>query len=354
MAAIRSMPPVTIRDVAREAGVSTATVSYALNNTGQVTAETRERIIAIARRLNYRPNMAARNLQASETRLIAYSWRPSLGGQFHPVLDQFLTAMAQAAAHHGYRLVVYPTDTVEDELRSYEELVGERQLDGIVLSSTNFDDQRVKRLLELDFPFVAFGRARSDLDFPWVDVDGFAGLYSSTRHLIEQGHRRIACLTWPEGSLTGDFRLEGYRAAMDDAGLRVPDEFVVRATNFYEDARTAIQPLLQIAPEAQPTGYVVVSDLMAMGVMNVLQESGISVGEDVAVTGFDDAPVARYLRPPLTSLAQPLDEVGERLVSMLVDVCRNRKPSPSQLLLAPELTIRGTSSFRLSEPNRKP
>ena len=347
-----AMPSITIRDVAREAGVSTATVSYALNNTGRVTAETRERIIAIARRLNYRPNMAARNLQASETRLIAYSWRPSLGGQFHPVLDQFLTSMAQAAAHHGYRLVVYPTETVEEELRSYEELVGERQLDGIVLSSTNFEDQRVKRLLELDFPFVAFGRSRPDLDFPWVDVDGFAGLYASTRHLIEQGHRRIACLSWPQGSLTGDFRLAGFLSAMQDAKLPVPDEFVVHADNYYDAARTAILPLLQLAPAARPTGYVVVSDLMAMGVMNILQESGIVVGEEVAVTGFDDAPVARYLRPPLTSLAQPLDEVGDRLISMLVDVCRNRKPSPSQLLLAPELKVRDTSSFRLSEPNR--
>lgn len=107
------MPRITIHDVAREAGVSIATVSYVLNNTGSIAPETRKRVWAITRQLNYRPSVTARNLQANETRLLGYSWRPSPPDSFNPILDQFLRAMAQAAAGHGYRLLVFPTETVD-------------------------------------------------------------------------------------------------------------------------------------------------------------------------------------------------------------------------------------------------
>jgi DNA-binding LacI/PurR family transcriptional regulator len=199
----------TIHEVAREANVSIATVSYVLNGSRKVGDETRRRVLAAVKRLGYAPNITARNLQASQTRLFGYTWRPSPPDQFNPVLDRFLHATAEAAARHGYRVLTFPTASLEEELATYEEMILIGQVDGFVLWNTNLANTRVRVLLDGGLPFVAFGRSTPDWDFPWVDVDGTAGMALATRHLVERGHRAIAYLAWPEESLTGEYRLAG-------------------------------------------------------------------------------------------------------------------------------------------------
>ncbi len=339
------MAGVTIRDVAKAAGVSTATVSYVLNNSRQVSEETRRRVLEAAQRLGYRANITARNLQASETRLLGYTWRPTPPDQFNPILDQFLNAIAQAAARHAYHILTFPTTSIAEEIAIYREMVLTGQVDGFVLSNTNLDDPRVQTLLELDFPFVAFGRSNPEWDFPWVDVDGTHGVFVATQHLVQQGHRRIACLAWPHASLTGQHRLEGYRRAMADAGLPIDPDWIIRTENTHEDAYQATQTLLDLPAWRRPSAVVALSDLMAIGVMNAAADRGIAVGSELAVVGFDDAPVARFLRPPLSSLRQPIAEVGERLATMLIDLVNGRRPGQSQVLLQPSLIVRGSSAF---------
>lgn len=340
------MPAPTIREVAREAGVSIATVSYVLNNSRPVTPETRERVLSAARRLGYRPNIIARNLQASETRLFGYTWRPTPPDSFNPILDRFLQSMAEAAAAHGYRVLTFPTTTLEEELAAYQELILIGQVDGFILSNTNLNDQRVRALLDMKFPFVAFGRSNPEWDFPWVDVDGAVGTELATAHLIERGHRRIACLAWPEQSLTGQYRLEGYRRSMAEAGLEVRPEWVRRVENFYNDAYQATWQLLSLPREIRPTAIVALTDLMAIGAINAGWDAGYQVGRDLAVVGFDDAPVARFFRPPFSSLRQPIAEVGERLATMLADLVCGRPIAEPHLLLKPELIVRESSSQR--------
>ena len=312
----------TIREVAKDAGVSIATVSYVLNGSRRVADDTRQRVLDAAQRLGYRANIMARNLQASETRLLGYSWRPAPPDQFNPILDRFLQATAEAAARHGYRVLTFPTSTVEDEVALYEEMILVGQVDGFVLSNTNLEDRRIRSLMESGFPFVAFGRSDPAINFPWVDIDGTAGIRLATQHLIERGHRRIACLAWPESSLTGSYRLAGYLAALADAGLPADGDWVVRGENTHGDAYAMTQRVLALPADRRPTAIVTMSDLMAMGVLNAVWDAGQRPGRDMAVTGFDDAPIARFLRPSLTTLRQPVGEVGERLVTMLVDLCR--------------------------------
>ena len=338
------MTNVTIRDVAKEAGVSIATVSYVLNDSRHVAEETRRRVLQAATRLGYRANITARNLRASESRLLGYTWRPSLPDQFDPVLDRFLQAMAEAAAHHGYHVLTFPCPTIKDELTTYEEMMLTGQVDGFVLSNTNLNDQRVRNLLESGFPFVAFGRSNADWDFPWVDVDGQAGVYKATQHLIEQGHRRIACVAWPEASLTGQYRLGGYLGAMEQAGLPVEPAWIERTENTHIDAYTSTQRLLARPAEHRPSAIIALTDLMAMGVINAAWDTGLEPGRDLAVVGFDDAPIARFLRPPLTTLRQPIAEIGERLVTMLVDICHGRFLGERHVLLQPELVVRASST----------
>lgn len=220
-------------------------------------------------------------------------------------------------------------------------------MDGFILSNTNFDDPRIERLLELKFPFVSFGRTGTELGFPWVDVDGYAGALAATRHLLQQGHRRIICVGWPQGSLAGHHRLDGFRSALAEAGYPAWENQILRAENLQEAAREVISPALELPAGERPTAVLAVSDLMAIGVMNMAENLGLRVGRDLAVVGFDDSPVARFLRPPLTSLAQPLAEVGESLITMLVDLCCGRTLARSQVLLAPTLIVRESSSFFL-------
>lgn len=343
------MPTPTIRDVAREAGVSTATVSYVLNDSRRVAEETRQRVLQAAQRLGYRANIIARNLQASETRLLGYTWRPTPPHQFNPILDQFLNAIAQAAARHQYHILTFPTTSIEEEIAIYRDMVLTGQVDGFVLSNTNLDDPRVRALLEIGFPFVAFGRSNPEWDFPWVDVDGVHGVVLATQHLIERGHRRIGCLAWPEASLTGQYRLEGYLQTIAEAGLAVEPAWILRTENTYEDAYSTARTMLSLPRSQRPSAVIALSDLMAIGAMNAAADLGIEVGRELAVVGFDDAPVARFLRPPLSSLAQPISEVGERLATMLIDLVNGRQPAEPHVLLKPSLVVRASSAFRYTD-----
>lgn len=339
----------TIRDVAREAGVSIATVSYVLNDTGAVSDATSQRVLQAVEKLGYRPSVIARGLQARESRMIGYSWQPVPPDQFNPILEKFIHSMAEAAELHGYHVLTFPRLEPIDEVAVYREMVESGRVDGFVLSNTNLADRRVRYLLDVGFPFVAFGRSNPDWDFPWVDVDGADGVQQAVTHLVELGHRRIACLAWPEDSLTGQYRLQGYYRAMTDAGLPVDPAWVARVENDYHHAYEATQNWLALPADRRPTAVVALTDLMAIGVMNCAADAGRQVGRDLAVVGFDDAPIAGYLRPSLTSLRQPIAEVGERAVTMLVDVVRGQQPEQAQALLKPRLIVR--DSTRLSRRN---
>jgi len=336
----------TIKDVAKDAGVSIATVSYVLNDSGAVGDDTRQRVLQTVQKLGYRPSVIAKGLQARKSRMIGYSWRPVPPDQFNPILEKFIHSMAEAAARHDYHVLTFPCPDPHDEVDVYREMVGSGRVDGFVLPNTNLNDRRIRYLLDEGFPFIAFGRSNLEWDFPWVDVDGADGLQQAVNHLVELDHQNIACLAWPEASLTGQYRLDGYRAAMSSAALPVDPTWVIRIQNDYQHACRATQTWLNLPPDRRPTAVVALTDLMAIGVINAATDAGVTVGQDLAVVGFDDAPIAGYLRPSLTSLRQPIAEVGERVVTMLIDLVRGETLSPAQVLLRPRLIVR--DSTRLS------
>jgi len=336
----------TIKDVAKDAGVSIATVSYVLNDSGTVGDDTRQRVLQTVQKLGYRPSVIAKGLQARKSRMIGYSWRPVPPDQFNPILEKFIHSMAEAAARHDYHVLTFPCPDPHDEVDVYREMVGSGRVDGFVLPNTNLNDRRIRYLLDEGFPFIAFGRSNLEWDFPWVDVDGADGLQQAVNHLVELDHQNIACLAWPEASLTGQYRLDGYQAAMASAALPVDPAWVIRIQNDYQHAYRVTQIWLHLPPDRRPTAVVALTDLMAIGVINAATDAGVTVGQDLAVVGFDDAPIAGYLRPSLTSLRQPIAEVGERVVTMLIDLVRGETLSPAQVLLRPRLIVR--DSTRLS------
>lgn len=334
----------TIKDVAREAGVSTATVSYVLNESGNISQETRQRVVAAVERLGYRPSVIARGLKAGQSRMIGYSWTPVPANQFNPILEKFVHSMAEAAAERDFHVLAFPSTDPADELMPYREMAASGRVDGFIVSNTTLNDPRIRYLLDIDFPFVAFGRANPDWRFSWVDVDGADGLRQVVEHLRGLGHRRIACLCWPEGSASGQERLSGYCRAMEEAGLPVHPGWIVRIENDYYEAYEATARLLSLPPDDRPTAIAALTDLMAMGVLNAAADGGLEVGRELAVTGFDDAPITGYLRPSLTSVRQPIARAGEEVVHMLLGMLHGETSSPPTSLLRPRLIVRNSTA----------
>jgi DNA-binding LacI/PurR family transcriptional regulator len=334
---------VTIKGVAARAGVAYQTVSKVINGQARVLPETEARIWEAASALGYRANHSARSLRAQRSQMIGYSWVPSQPGEANPVLDLFLTSMVAEAQSAGYHLLPFPFREGEDLVAAYRELIEAGRVDGFVLSSMNYADPRVAFLQERQVPFVAFGRTGERPSFPYVDVDGAGGLRAATEHLIRLGHQRVAVLAWPAGSQVGDDRLAGYLSAMQAAGRPVAENWVARGEGSVDFGRATTLRWLAAEAQARPTGILALNDTAAVGALQALHSLGLTPGREVAVIGFDDAPLAQYMSPPLTTLRQPLREAGRLCVEILVGLLEDKPLAATQVLLPPSLILRGTA-----------
>jgi len=331
----------TIKDVAREAGVSIATVSYVLNNkTDSISEDTKNLVLETAKRIGYTPNVTARNLRFSQTRLIGYAWHDVPSSQVNAVMDRFTYHLAHAAESQGYHILTF-THPADDPTPVYDELIRTRRLDAFVLSATEFDDPRVALLTKAEFPFACFGRGMEDTLS--VDVDGKAGIRMAVEHLVELGHRRIAMIAWGDDATTSGYRREGFYESMNEFGLEIPDGFITYGENDEQYGRDSFNTLYQFPKDQRPTAFVCSSDLEAIGVMNAADEHGIVVGRDVSVVGFDDVPMSQYLRPALTTLRQPISHVADLLMDMLKARIENKPIKQNQYIVDPELVVRAST-----------
>jgi DNA-binding LacI/PurR family transcriptional regulator len=273
--------------------------------------------------------------------MIGYSWMPTSPDQINQILDQFLSSMVHEAEAAGYHLLPFPfrTGHVDD----YRELIDTGRVDGFVISSVEYDDPRISFLMERKFPFVAFGRSNPGWEFPFVDVDGAAGLNMATCHLIEQGHRQIGVLAWPKDSRVGNERIAGFLAAMEAAGLQVNPKWIKRGEGTFEFGFQAGRSLLAAPAGKRPTALVTMSDTMAIGAMHAAREQQLEIGRDIAIIGFDDAPMSQYLFPALTTVRQPIREAGRKCVEILVSLMKGDEPAEKHVLLSPTLIARSSA-----------
>lgn len=330
---------ISIREVAREAGVSVTTVSYVLNHKGNISEETRQKVIEVVERLGYVPRIGAQSLRDNRARIIGYPWNfgPS-PGEVNAILEEFLHYTMFYAEQRGRHLLLVRAPA-ENGLAVYDDLIKSQRVDGFILSHTVHNDERIQHLYKIKFPFVAFGQSASSLDEEtcWVDVDGMSGIRMATQHLIEQGHRRIALIRQPPDSVSGNDRYRGYVAALAEAGVPYNPELVVIAEHRVSDGYLAAQALLDLP--TLPTGIVAMSDTIALGAMQAMRDRGCHA----ALTGFDDIPLGEFLTPALTSVRQPIQEVAELVVEMLIQQIDDEAFIPQQHLLSPTLVIRASS-----------
>lgn len=330
---------ISIREVAREAGVSVTTVSYVLNNKGHISEETRQKVMDVVERLGYVPRIGAQSLRDNRARIVGYPWNfgPS-PGDVNAILEEFLHYTMFYTEQRGRHLLLVRAPA-ENGLVVYDDLIKSQRVDGFILSHTVHYDVRIQHLHKIKFPFVAFGQSTSALDEEtcWVDVDGMTGIRMATQHLIEQGHRRIALIREPTGSVSGDARYQGYVAALADSGVPYSPELVVVAEHRVSDGYLAAQALLDLP--TLPTGMVAMSDTIALGAMQALRDRGCRA----AITGFDDIPLGEFLTPPLTSVRQPIQDVAALMVEMLIQQIDDESFVPQQHLLLPTLVVRASS-----------
>ncbi|MCS7222579.1 MAG: LacI family DNA-binding transcriptional regulator [Anaerolineae bacterium] len=341
----------TIRDVARQAGVSVATVSRTLSGDPRVSDQTRRRVLQAIEELDYRPDQVARSLRRRRNNLI--------GLIVSSIENVFFTEVAhaaeQAAHQRGYNLIVCNTDENPQREESYLEILNQQLVSGVILAPAPGEAKHLIRFIEGGLPIVLINRRLPHLPCSSITSDDEEAAYQCVTHLIREGRRRIAAITGLSGVFTTQERLRGYRRALEEAGMAVDPSFEVSGqaclTGGYEAART----LMQRVP--QPDALFVFNNLMTQGAVMALQDLGLRWPDQVDVAGFGAFEVARLYRPPLTLIAQPTHEMGRRAVELLIDQVEHRRENRPQMvvlrnrLIPREAWLRPDASRRIAYDN---
>lgn len=331
----------TIKDVARRAGVSVGTVSHVINNTVPVKEETRDRVLGAIKELDYHPNSAARSLRNQGTNTISIVLPAIERSLEEPsYLLELLAGISDGCKHHNFDLLLSASSSDEERLAIYKRIIKGKRVDGCVITSTKKDDERIAYFLKENVPFVAFGRSNEEWDFPFVDVDGEAGVRQGVRYLLDLGHRRIGFIGLPSELMCSRHRLAGYRSALEERGVGLDPALIIKGKTTQTSGYQAMKKLLRVEPP--PTAVMVSSDLMALGAMKAIQEEGLIVGSDISIVGFDDIQMAANYHPPLTTIRQPTYDIGIMLCHMLIQLIKGEELSERQIILQPELIVRGS------------
>ena len=335
---------VTSRDVAARAGVSRTTVSFVLNDVPgvNISQETRNRVLQAAQELGYVPDAAARSLASRRTNTLGLVL---VRNQSHIAVDAFLPqvihGLGESTRQAGFHLLLEPVEDISHP-DAYIHLVRAKHIDGIVLSGPRSDDEELASLISEGFPVVLLGQL-PDKPACFVDVDNRGAAREGVEHLIHLGHQRIGCITNAPPEYTGGVdRLAGYHDALQAAGLPY-EEALVRFGDFVpESGYEAARSLLQETPP--PTALFVASDVVAFGAMAAVRECGLSIPDDLALVGFDDVPLARYIDPPLTTVRLPAAELGRQAGRMIISLIQNGEVASENrnVILDTELIVRAS------------
>ena len=324
----------TIREVAESAGVSYATVSHVINNTRVVTQETRERVLAAMSALNYRPNALARSLRQGKTNSLGLV----LPDSANPFFAEISRSIEDAAFKKGYSVFLCNTELDTQRELFYVDVLSKKQVDGIIFVAAGDQADSLDFLLRQNMPVVMIDRDLPNVEVDAVLTDHQLGGRLATQHLIQLGHKRIACIAGPSSITPSAERLTGYRKALEEAGLSYDERLIMRGDYHAQSGMDITHAILKLEP--RPTAIFALNDLMALGALRAAAEAGYSVPRDLAVVGYDDLELARFTNPPLTTIAQPKKEIGAQAVNLLVDRIALKSRSPSRLVLAPELIVR--------------
>jgi LacI family transcriptional regulator len=328
----------SIKEVALKAGVSIATVSRVLNDKGPVAVETRQRILAAIEQLRYVPHGAARSLITNQTDTIGVLL-PDLYGEF---FSEVIRGIDLAARRSGFHVLISGFHSDRAEIEAVLRALRGR-VDGLIVLSPDVDAQSLRRNLPETLPVVLLNTPveGDGADFDAINLDNHGGAFAMVRHLAGLGHRRIAFLRGPEENADARERLRGYRDALLSLGIKREEALELGGDFSEESGYRAGQRLLALRP--RPAAVFAANDSMAIGCLFALREAGAQVPGDIALAGFDDIPIARYITPPLSSVHVPIAELGTRAMERLLHAVDSKNGHERrQETVATTLVVRGS------------
>jgi LacI family transcriptional regulator len=323
-----------IRDVAKAAGVSVATVSKVLNGYTTVNKQTKERVLEFVKEMQFQPNSAARSLVGRRSMTLGIFLTTGIA---HPFFTQILSGMEQSLKLKGYDLI-YLTQLSWNKEYSFVRHCQSRNVEGVIVFGFQPDDMDFSELIESGIPALFI-----DLDVQkgragYISSDNQTAVEHAVRYLTELNHRAISFLSGTEGSYVSRLRLEGYRNGLAEAGINYHEDYVVYSDFTRETGYRVMQQLLALSEP--PTSVICCSDMSAVGAMEAIRDAGLSVPGDISVIGFDDIELASYVHPALTTIRQDMNTIGKKAIELLDELITNENLQPPVAIVPTELIIR--------------
>ncbi|MGW6666350.1 LacI family DNA-binding transcriptional regulator [Peribacillus sp. NPDC055009] len=324
---------IRIVDVAKEANVSTATVSRVISKSGTVKSDTKERVLKAIELLNYQPNVLARQLRRMETKTILVVV-PDITNTF---FSKVLRGIESVAMESGYQVLLGDALNNVDRESGYLNILQQKKADGMILLTARIDGQVVEDIAK-QFPVVLACEYTEGFEIPTVSIDNISSARKATEHLINLAHKRIGFLSGPFNSVLGRDRLKGYNQAMAQHSLPILSTMVQEGDFSYESGFNLTLKLL--ANEVPPTAIFAANDEMAIGAIKAIKSKGLSVPGDISVVGFDDIKFASIFEPSLTTVAQPSFDIGRIAMELLIKIISKVNLEKSQYILDDKLVVR--------------
>lgn len=333
---------VRLKDIARDVGVSVVTVSKVLRNHTDIGEETRRKVLARMKELNYRPNLAARALVTGRS----YTMGLVVPGLMHSFFAEVANGIAGAIRRSGYSLLICTSQEDPEQERIQAEQLVARQVDALLIASAEVNAQRMQYLRDFKIPVILLDRSYTDLDTHFVGIDDEAAGYIATQHLIERGCQRIAHITGPPRNTTLQ-RQAGYRRALEQNNLAVQTDRIVTATEVDDEGEHAGYGAMRalLAKKPRPDAVFCHNDPTALGAVRAILKSGLRVPEDIAVIGCGNLHYNDLIQVPLSSIDQQTTRMGETAARLALRLLENEQSaSPELIQLEPRLVVRRSSA----------
>jgi LacI family transcriptional regulator len=336
----RKKPNITIIDVARESGVSYSTVSRVLSGFEFVKESTRKRVLETAERLGYVANLQARSLAGGRSQIVGLLV-PSLDNSY---IGEITRGVDEELAKTNYNLMLYTTHRQMGKEAAYVHTIANGLSDGLLLLVPSVPTSYLDALHERSFPYVLIDQTDTTGKSSVVNSTNWQGAYDATKYLIELGHRRIGFITGMMELSSSTDRLEGYKAALADHNISFVEELTATGDFQRQGGYLGAQKLLELS--THPTAIFASNDLSAFGAMEAIREHGLSIPNDISILGFDDIPQAEMTHPKLTTVRQPLDQMGRVAVKLLLEHIENPDRPARHVTLATRLVVRDSCQRR--------
>lgn len=339
---------ITLRDIAKALNLSVSTVSRALTDSYQIGDETKQKVLAYAKAHHYIPNRMARGLKEGKSR--------SIGVVVCSIDNNFMAQMLDGIDHycseHDYQLIIMQSKELYEQEKANVNLLYAGGIDGLLISPSyqTTDFSHLTNLQEAGLPVVLFDRLSDHIDTHKVAVDNFKGAYEATQHLINNGYRTIAHLNWNTQLSVATERFEGYKKALEDAGIAFNNDWVkfcdtTNAETLDQELETAVRELLSL--KQVPQAIFTATDLLSTKCLALLHKSGHRIPQDIALVGFSNTDLAEVLNPSLSTIRQPSFEIGHLAAKQLLSLISEREPEPFKTILLPtQLQIRESSQAK--------